>query len=879
MKSLGLNEIRSKFLEYFGNHNHLVQPSYPLVPHDDKTLMFIVAGMVPLKDYFSGLQTPPHTRMATSQKCIRTNDIENVGRTARHASFFEMLGNFSFGDYFKKEAISLAWDFVTNVLEMPKDKLWVSIYEEDDEAFEIWKNQEHVPADRIIRMGKADNFWEMGTGTGPCGPCSEIYFDRGEKYNEYEGECRPGGDGDRFIEFWNLVFTQFEKQEDGSLKPLEKKNIDTGMGLERIACIMQGVDSIYDVDVFQNIIQKIAKIAKLEYGKDEKMDISMRVITDHMRSVTFLITDGVIPNNEGRGYVLRMLLRRAARHGRLLGIKENFLSEVAQVIIDQFKEAYPDLAERAEYTKNVISAEEDKFSETIDSGLGILEKYIEAHKKSEEKPVLSGVEAFKLYDTYGFPLDLTLEILKEHGMDLDKEEFDEQMKAQRERARSSRNKAEVISQEVSLKLSEHKSEFVGYDERVTNSKILAMLVNAQIVESASQGQEVSVILDKTPFYAESGGQISDIGVMMGRDFVLEIKSVRKLSNGTHLHVCEVCTGDVKVGEEVISTVGEAYRLDIMKNHTATHLLHKALKLVLDDSVSQAGSYVGPDRLRFDFTYFKAMTQQQIQAVEEMVNAYVFHAKEVVTRVLPIEEALKTGAQHLFSEKYGEVVRVVSIADSEQGKEDFSIEFCGGTHCKNTSEIGIFKILSENAVAAGVRRIEAITGKAVYEHINRLEQSHKSVLELLKTNDEGMITRLHTLISENKSLKKEIADLNASRLRDDLSGLKKNAVDKGEYQIISQSYEDMDTNALKELADDLANDEKPTMVVFSNVVDGKIMFIVKLNKACVALGQHAGNIAKSLAQMTGGNGGGKPEMAQAGGKDVTKVKEAMDSLLK
>lgn len=879
MKSLGLNEIRSKFLEYFGSHNHLVQPSYPLVPHDDKTLMFIVAGMVPLKDYFSGLQTPPHTRMATSQKCIRTNDIENVGRTARHASFFEMLGNFSFGDYFKTEAISLAWDFVTNVLEMPKDKLWVSIYEEDDEAFEIWKNQEHVPADRIIRMGKADNFWEMGTGTGPCGPCSEIYFDRGEKYNEYEGECKPGGDGDRFIEFWNLVFTQFEKQEDGSLKPLEKKNIDTGMGLERIACIMQGVDSIYDVDVFQNIIQKIAKIANVEYGKDEKMDISMRVITDHMRSVTFLITDGVIPNNEGRGYVLRMLLRRAARHGRLLGIKENFLSEVAEVIIEQFKEAYPDLQERKAYTKNVIAAEEDKFAQTIDSGLGILEKFIEAHKKNDEKPRLTGVEAFKLYDTYGFPLDLTLEILKEHDMDLDKEEFDEQMKAQRQRARASRSKAEVISQEVSLKLSEFQSEFTGYEETVSESTILAILSNAEMVENAQEGEEVSIVLDKTPFYAESGGQVADIGVIMGANYVLEVKYVRKLSNGTHLHVCDVCAGAIKVGSKGIATVSSEFRLDTKKNHTATHLLHKALKLVLDDSVSQAGSYVGPDRLRFDFTHFKAMTSEQIQQVEDMVNGYVFAARPVQTRIMPIEEALKTGAQHLFSEKYGEVVRVVSIPDFGNSPKDFSIEFCGGTHCGNTSEIGIFKIVSETAVAAGVRRIEAITGRAVYDYVNKLETEHKSILDLLKTNEEGMLGRISTLLAENKDLKKEINELNASKLRDNIGELKANAVDKGEYSLIRHCYEDMDINALKELADDLANDEKPVMAVFSNIVEDKVVFLVKLNKACVNLGMHAGNVAKSLAQICGGNGGGKPEMAQAGGKDITKVSEAMDSLLK
>lgn len=881
MEKLGLNEIRKLYLDYFNSKSHFVQKSYPLVPQDDDTIMFVVAGMVPFKDYFSGAKTPPSTRMATSQKCIRTNDIDNVGKTARHGSFFEMLGNFSFGDYFKKDAIHYAWDFITNYLKIDKDKLWVSIYEEDDEAFEIWTKQENVSEDRIIRMGKADNFWEMGTGTGPCGPCSEIYFDRGEQYNLFEGECKPGSDGDRFIEFWNLVFTQFDKLENGTLMPLQKKNIDTGMGLERIACLMQGVDSIFEIDVFKKIIEKIEEVSKKKYKQNEKDDISIRIIADHMRSVTFLITDGVLPNNEGRGYVLRRLLRRASRNGRLLGIKENFLSKVADVIIDEFKEAYPELAEKSNYTKQIINIEEEKFSKTIDDGLEILEKYIIELEKNDRN-ILDGDIAFKLYDTYGFPLDLTKEILSERKMSVDEEEFIKNMQEQKERARASRNKGTVISQDLSIKLNEYNVEFLGYETLQSISKVIAIIRDGEFVEFASEDEEVLVIFDKSPFYAENGGQIGDTGIVFSDTVQAEVLDSKKLPNSSTSSIIKIKLGTLKLGDEVKLEVDEKRRLSIKRNHTATHLLHKALRVVLGENAKQAGSYVGDDRLRFDFTHFKSLTEEEIKSVETLVNNAIYEEYPVKVLNMKMEDAIKTGADHFFNDKYNQDVRIIRIGnctgdvnDENLSKNYFSVEFCGGTHCKNAVEIGAFKIISESAIASGVRRIEAITGRELSKYLDSNSDMIKNITSKLKISSDDLLTKLDVIVEENTNLRKELNILKALNLKN----MKKNIIDSkilnnGNY-IIKYVFENEDINLLKDLMNEIANEEQDSLViVFVNKSIDKANFLVKLNEKALENGKTASAIVKELSAICGGNGGGKKDFAQAGIKDLNKIDDAL-----
>ena len=689
MEFMKANDIRKNFLEFFKSKEHYVEESFSLVPKNDKSLLLINAGMAPLKNYFLGIETPPSKRMATCQKCVRTGDIENVGRTARHATFFEMLGNFSFGDYFKKEAISFGWEFVTKVLKIDEDKLWVTVYEEDDEAYNIWKNEVKVPEHKIVRLGKDDNFWEIGNGQGPCGPCSEIYIDRGEEFTCDNSNCKPGCDCDRFLEFWNLVFTQFDKQLDGTYKPLEHPNIDTGMGLERMACIMQGVESIFDIDTMKQIRDKICSISKKEYQKDEKTDISIRIITDHLRAITFMVSDGIVPSNEGRGYVLRRLARRAIRHAKLIGIETSFINDVADVVIDVYADGYGELLENKDYINKILKIEEEKFNETLGSGINILNTYIENSINSNNK-VISGEDAFKLYDTYGFPLELTIEIAQEKNCKVDKDEFENQMEMQRQRARNARAKGSDIGwkDEISsLNLTVKDTEFIGYDKLECETVIQDIVFENALVDKADENDEIILIFDKTPFYAESGGQVGDTGFILGDGFEILVKDVKKATNGLFLHHCLIKKGIVKKSDKAKLSVDKNKRFETRRNHTATHLLHKALKLVLGNHIQQAGSLVSNERLRFDFNHFSAMTKDEILAVEKMVNREIFNAHDVKTEVMDIESAKNSGALSLFDEKYGDVVRVLSVGD-------FSKEFCGGTHVSNSNDIGMFKIVSE-----------------------------------------------------------------------------------------------------------------------------------------------------------------------------------------
>ncbi len=863
MKNLGLNEIREKFLEFFDDNEHLTVRSYPLIPQEDKSLLFIVAGMVPLKNYFSGLAKPPKTRMATAQKCIRTNDIDNVGHTARHASFFEMLGNFSFGDYFKKEAIRFAWDFSTRVLELPEEKIWASIYEDDEEAFDLWQNEVGMPAHKIVRLGKEDNFWEIGTGTGPCGPCSELFFDRGEKHGCGSPDCKPGCECDRYVEYWNLVFTQFDKQVDGSLVPLENPNIDTGMGLERIACIMQEVDSIFDVDAFREIIKTIEKISGKKYGENPKDDVSMRVITDHIRAVTFIVSEGVTPDNEGRGYVLRMLFRRAVRHGKLLGINENFMSKLADAVIDLFGGAYSELNERREYSKSIIDQEEDRFYKTLDSGLRILDSYIEDLKKSS-KTVLEGDLAFKLYDTYGFPLDLTTDILRDHNITVDVDAFNEAMNEQRERARSARSTDDSGWDLGDLEnIPQIETEFVGYDNLTYEGRV-------EYIAEMEVGKAL-ILLDKTPFYVESGGQVGDIGSVSGDNFSAKVLGVKKLPGGQVIHELGEIEGKISLGDSVLPQVDRQKRLDTMKNHTATHLLHSALRKVLGDGVAQAGSLVDENKLRFDFTHKEAMTRDQIELVEKIVNEKIFEQIPVTTQIMPIEEAKKLGAMALFGEKYSDEVRVVSASE-------FSIELCGGTHVSNTKDIGIFRIVSESGAAAGVRRIEAITGRGVYQTMSSESEDLRTLRTLMKAQPDQLVGKVEFMIDERKELLNIIKGMKAELAGGSIKDLLDNAETIKGISFVKSIFDSMDQDTIRSMADDIVNRSEPTVAVLANKKDGKVTFVVKANKAALDSGAHSGKIAKGLAGICGGGGGGRSEMAQAGGKDANKVEAALDEIV-
>lgn len=874
MKKFGLNELREKYLAFFDQNDHLTVRSYPLIPQEDKTLLFIVAGMVPLKNYFSGLAKPPKTRMATVQKCIRTNDIDNVGYTARHASFFEMLGNFSFGDYFKKEAIRMAWDFSTKVIELPVDRIWVTVYEEDDEAYELWQSEVGVPAEKIVRLGKDDNFWEIGTGTGPCGPCSELFFDRGEKHGCKDPNCKPGCDCDRYVEYWNLVFTQFDKQADGSLVPLAHPNIDTGMGLERLACIVQEVNSIFDIDTFRKIIAKIEEISGKTYGEKEEDDVSMRVITDHIRAVTFVSSEGVVPDNEGRGYVLRMLFRRAVRRGRMLGIQENFMSHLAEVVVDAYSESYTDLEERKEYIKSIIDQEEDRFNKTLDSGLKILEEMMEDLKQSGSQ-VLSGEDSFKLYDTYGFPFDLTKDILREHRLSADENGFNACMQEQKTRARNARGSSEAGWDTEDMNIfPDIQTTFTGYDRTLDDTEVLFIAKDNEVVERVSfdtgeQGN-VYLMLKESPFYFESGGQVSDSGNLYNEHFEAEILELKKLPGGRKIHKIKLLKGTVSVHDKITAAVDSTRRFDIRKNHSATHLLHKALKVVLGPDTVQAGSLVDENRTRFDFTFNRALTVEEIKEIEEIVNQKIFEFIPVKTEIMDLEDAKKCGAMALFGEKYEDRVRVLSMGD-------FSIELCGGTHVANTSDIGIFKIVSQSAAAAGIRRIEAITGRAVYELMQKEAEQLREMSVLLKTQPSQLIGKLEQVLEEKKELQASLKKLKEKSASDELKKHEQSVELIKGVSVLAEIFEEVDADTLRSLADDRVNRKEAALAVLASIEGEKVNFVVKANKSAVEQGVHSGKIAKELAGICGGGGGGKPEMAQAGGKDSSKVKEAMAGL--
>lgn len=856
MEKLGLNEIREKYLSFFESKGHLRAPSFPLVPQNDNSLLLINAGMAPLKAYFTGKQTPPANRMTTCQKCIRTPDIERVGKTARHGTFFEMLGNFSFGDYFKKEATAWAWEFVTKVLDLPVDRIWVSIYEDDDETFDIWVNGVGVSADRIVRLGKEDNFWEIGVG--PCGPCSEIYFDRGAENGCGKADCAVGCDCDRFVEFWNLVFTQFEKNADGEYTPLAKKNIDTGMGLERIASIMQGVNSLFEVDTITKIMQHICTIAGIQYGVAPNTDVSLRVITDHIRGTTFMVSDGIVPSNEGRGYVLRRLLRRAARHGKLLGIHHPFLCDVVGTVIQESGDAYPEIREKADYIKKVIRIEEENFQKTIHVGMEILAEYID----SMNSDTISGEMAFKLYDTYGFPIDLTAEILDEKNIKIDYDGFEKCMQEQRERARAGRKVGDEAGWDESVFDSiKEKTKFLGYETLSAQAKVVAV--------SAEDNRSMVIVLDQTPFYAESGGQIGDTGSLFNKNFSMKVNDVKKIGNGVFLHSGVAEKGMVDVGDELTAQVDENRRVAISRNHSTTHLLQKALKLVLGDHVSQSGSLVTDERLRFDFTHFEAMTEDEINKVEDIVNDAILQGLNITVENMSIDEAKKTGAQALFNEKYGDVVRVVSMGD-------FSMELCGGTHLNNTAKAGLFKILSESSVSTGVRRIEAVTGYGVLTLLQAREELLNETARALKlTNINDVEQKSKQLIEELRESNRKIEELMtkiSSNMVNEIAAGYKN-VDG--IHLITAINDNITVDEMRMLGDQIKAQEQNNMLfVMAGVKDDKITFLAMANKGAVAKGIHAGNVIREVTKVAGGSGGGKPDMAQGGGK----LKEKMDDAL-
>lgn len=870
MEKKGLNEIRSLFLDFFRSKEHLVVPSYPLVPYNDNSLLLINAGMAPLKPYFSGTEVPPNKRMATCQKCIRTGDIENVGKTARHATFFEMLGNFSFGDYFKEESVVWGWEFVTKHLNMPIDKLWASIYEEDDEAFEIWNKKVGLSADRIIRLGKKDNFWEIGVG--PCGPCSEIYFDRGLKYGCSNPDCKPGCDCDRFIEFWNHVFTQFDKDEEGVYHPLPKPNIDTGAGLERVACIMQEVDSIYEVDTMKRILEGVCCLTDTKYNENSKEDVSIRIITDHIRSVTFMVGDGILPSNEGRGYVLRRLLRRAARHGRLLGKSEAFLYELVDYVIEAYGDCYSELKDKQDYIKKVLRVEEERFQETISQGMEILNEYIgelETLKQTE----LDGEKAFKLYDTYGFPLDLTKEILGERGLGVDQAGFEGEMEQQRQRARSARagEDSDGWREDVFASLDKSiQTEFIGYKQQEGEGKIVAIVRNHQLADSAGCGEEVTLILDNTPFYPESGGQAGDIGVMLNSTSKATVLDTKKGANNRILHIVKIDEGTLKLGTEVRLVVEGKSRAGTERNHTATHLLHRALKEIVGEHVQQAGSQVTPERLRFDFTHFEGLKPNQLGDIEAAVNERIMQALEVDTMETGIKQAKELGAEALFGEKYGEVVRVVRAGD-------YSAELCGGTHVRNTSEIGMFLILGEGGVAAGVRRIEAITGTAAYNYIKEKRALIAKLAEVARSQEHLLVNRIEAMAGEIKDRDKEIDKLKSQLA----SGATEDILSKVEIikdnKVILHHAGLLGIDDLRKISDVLKEKLVSGVIVLASESEGKANFVAAVSKDLTTKGLHAGNLVKAAAGVAGGGGGGRPDMAQAGGKNPEMISAALEEV--
>ena len=867
MKPYGVNELRKMFLEYFESKGHLAMKSFSLVPQNDKSLLLINSGMAPLKPYFTGAEIPPRTRVTTCQKCIRTGDIENVGKTARHGTFFEMLGNFSFGDYFKHESLAWTWEFLTKVVGLDPNRLYPSIYEEDDEAFEIWNKEIGIPAERIFRFGKADNFWEHGAG--PCGPCSEVYYDRGEKYGCGKEGCTVGCDCDRYMEVWNNVFSQFNNDGEGHYEELEQKNIDTGMGLERLAVVVQDVDSIFDVDTLQALRNKVCEVTGKEYRKNEKDDVSIRLITDHMRSATFMISDGIMPTNEGRGYVLRRLIRRAARHGRLLGVEGEFLASLSETVIEGSKDGYPELEEKKDFILKVLTNEERQFNKTIDQGLKILSE-MEEKLQAEEKKVLDGADAFKLYDTYGFPVDLTKEILEEKGYTIDEEGFKKEMEAQRIRAREARETTNymgadaTVYDEIDPSVT---SVFDGYDKLELESRVTVLTTEKELTDSLMEGQRGTVFVEKTPFYATMGGQQGDTGVIATADGVFRVEEAIHLRGGKIGHVGVMVSGVIGKGDAVSLQVDETGRASCCKNHSATHLLQKALKTVLGSHVEQKGSLVTPDRLRFDFAHFQAITREELDQVEALVNQEIQADLPVVTEVMNIEDAKKSGAMALFGEKYGDEVRVVSMGD-------FSRELCGGTHVRNTGTIMLFKILSESGVAAGVRRIEALTGEGVMEYYRDLEQKLFQAAALLKTAPAELSDKITHLQAELKAAHSENESLKSKLAQNSLGDVMDQVVEVKGVKVLAAALEGVDMNGLRDLGDQLKTKLGEGVVVLASVKDGKVSLLAMVTDGAQKRGAHAGNLIKAAAAIVGGGGGGRPNMAQAGGKNPDKVPEAV-----
>ncbi|MGN0275729.1 MAG: alanine--tRNA ligase [Hominisplanchenecus sp.] len=869
MRAYGVNELRKMFLEFFESKGHLAMKSFSLVPHNDKSLLIINSGMAPLKPYFTGAEKPPRTRVTTCQKCIRTGDIENVGKTARHGTFFEMLGNFSFGDYFKHEAIAWSWEFLTQVVGLDPERLYPSIYENDDEAFEIWNKEIGIAPERIFRFGKEDNFWEHGAG--PCGPCSEIYYDRGEKYGCGKPGCTVGCDCDRYMEVWNNVFTQFDNDGEGNYTELKQKNIDTGMGLERLAVVVQDVDSIFDVDTLQALRNKVCEFAKVEYKSDEAKDVSIRLITDHIRSATFMISDGIMPTNEGRGYVLRRLIRRAARHGRLLGIEGSFLGKLSETVIEGSKDGYPELEEKKEFIFKVLAKEEEKFNKTIDQGLNILAG-MEAKMQEKGEKVLSGANAFVLYDTYGFPLDLTKEILEEKGCTIDEKAFQEAMEEQRTKARNARETTNYMGADATVYDEIDPSvttEFVGYDSLVCQSQITVLTTDKELADAVSDGEHATIFVEKTPFYATMGGQEGDTGVICTEDAEFVVEDTIKLLGGKVGHVGRVTKGMFKVGDTVTLKVAEAARANTCKNHSATHLLQKALKTVLGNHVEQKGSLVTPDRLRFDFAHFEAMTPEEIASVEALVNKEIQENLPVVTQIMNIEEAKKTGAMALFGEKYSENVRVVSMGD-------FSKELCGGTHVSNTGVISAFKIVSEAGIAAGVRRIEALTGEGVFAYYRDVEARLAQAAAMLKSGTHEVCDKIAHLQAEIKTLQSENESLKSKLAQGALGNVMDKVTEVKGVKLLATSVEDVDMNGLRELGDQLKEKLGDGVIVLASNNGGKVCLMAMVTDGAQKKGAHAGNLVKGMAQIVGGGGGGRPNMAQAGGKNPARIPEAIQA---
>ena len=866
MEWTSLNDLREKYLSFFESKGHLRLPSFSLVPNNDKSLLLINSGLAPMKKYFTGEVTPPRNRVTTCQKCIRTPDIENVGKTARHGTFFEMLGNFSFGDYFKKEATAWAWEFCTEVLELPVDKLWVTIYEDDDEAYDIWTKQNGVSPDRIVRLGKEDNFWEHGQG--PCGPCSEIHFDRGEKYGCGKPDCGPGCECDRYVEFWNNVFSQFDNDGNGNYSELAQKNIDTGMGLERLACIMQNVDNIFEVDTVQNIMKKISEISGVTYHDDEKKDISLRVITDHIRSSTFMISDGVIPSNNGRGYVLRRLIRRACRHGRLLGVNEPFLYKVCDTVIAENERAYPELKDKAELIKKVILSEEESFGKTIDAGLALLDEYI---AKTEGK-VFSGEDAFKLNDTYGFPLDLTKDILEEKGFIVDEDKFNALLENQKRTARAARKDSDTDAwKSETIKIDAKATDFVGYNEYDCTAQIVAVISDGEQKDMLGAGEEGIIVLDKTSFYAESGGQVGDSGVISSDNGVFIVADTAKNADKIYLHSGKVERGVICVGDTVKASINAERRNMIKRNHTAAHLLQAALRQVLGNHVEQAGQLVNEKEVRFDFTHFNALSDDEILKVECLVNDFILRAETVESLEMPIEEAKKMGAMMLFGEKYGNIVRVVKAGD-------FSTEFCGGTHVSNSGQIGLFKIVSESSVAAGVRRITALTGTNLLTAFAANENLIKLSASVLKTGINDVKEKIDSIVADNKTKDKEIQALNAELTKLKSADALSKPVDIDGLEVYVARLDGTTPDALRSMGDDIKSTNDNAVAVIAGVNGEKASIVAVCGKNAVAKGVKAGDVIREVAKLAGGGGGGRPDSAMAGAKDLSKLDSALSSAI-